>query len=226
MCLISAPRLSRQDAGPVKYDLTRGVLFRRLVLDLIASSAGPSRDPLPTLPSPSLPLLPPPLPASCVPKRSLGGVVVLSGDGRVKVSNTLEDRLHVTYEANVPVVRRPAHSTCILYRSAPREIPQARILFCNALLVDGSERALPERGVSPTVHPLWFHSFAPRSSASPGASCAFEIDLHAAGGSSVILRAAPPRTKGALPLRCCQRHRAQRGGLQGIDERTNRSFCC
>ena len=35
----------------------------------------------------------------------LGGVVVATVDGKVKISNTLEDRLHLAYQANVPDLR-------------------------------------------------------------------------------------------------------------------------
>ena len=37
--------------------------------------------------------------------RSLGGVHVLSGDLKIKVSNSLEDRLQVAYEGNIPALR-------------------------------------------------------------------------------------------------------------------------
>ena len=36
---------------------------------------------------------------------SCGGVIMMSSDGRIVVRNTLEDRLRITYEANLPVVR-------------------------------------------------------------------------------------------------------------------------
>ena len=35
----------------------------------------------------------------------LGGVVVATADGKIKISNTLEDRLHLAYQANVPDLR-------------------------------------------------------------------------------------------------------------------------
>ncbi|KAF5825910.1 hypothetical protein DUNSADRAFT_5993, partial [Dunaliella salina] len=36
---------------------------------------------------------------------SCGGIVMMSTDGRIVVKNTLEDRLKITYEANLPVIR-------------------------------------------------------------------------------------------------------------------------
>lgn len=41
----------------------------------------------------------PPTPRSC------GGVVVSSADGKIVCSNTLDDRLRITYGANLPAVR-------------------------------------------------------------------------------------------------------------------------
>lgn len=40
-----------------------------------------------------------PSPLSC------GGVVVTSADGRIVCSNTLDDRLRITYQANLPALR-------------------------------------------------------------------------------------------------------------------------
>lgn len=37
---------------------------------------------------------------------SCGGIVMMSSDGRILVRNTLEDRLKITYEANLPVIRQ------------------------------------------------------------------------------------------------------------------------
>ena len=37
--------------------------------------------------------------------RSCGGVVLSSTDGRIVVRNTLEDRLRITYNAKLPVIR-------------------------------------------------------------------------------------------------------------------------
>eukprot|EP00199_Chlamydomonas_sp_CCMP681_P005904 CAMPEP_0119102726 /NCGR_PEP_ID=MMETSP1180-20130426/1364_1 /TAXON_ID=3052 ORGANISM="Chlamydomonas cf sp, Strain CCMP681" /NCGR_SAMPLE_ID=MMETSP1180 /ASSEMBLY_ACC=CAM_ASM_000741 /LENGTH=227 /DNA_ID=CAMNT_0007087055 /DNA_START=121 /DNA_END=804 /DNA_ORIENTATION=- len=37
---------------------------------------------------------------------SLGGVAVTSSDGRITVSNTLDDRLKIAYQANLPVIRQ------------------------------------------------------------------------------------------------------------------------
>lgn len=34
-----------------------------------------------------------------------GGVVLVSSDGRINVSNTLDDRLKISYNANLPLVR-------------------------------------------------------------------------------------------------------------------------
>ncbi len=36
---------------------------------------------------------------------STGGVVVQSSDGRITVSNTLDDRLKIAYQDNLPVIR-------------------------------------------------------------------------------------------------------------------------
>jgi V-type H+-transporting ATPase subunit E len=36
---------------------------------------------------------------------SSGGVVVTSADGRIVVSNTLDHRVHIAYEANLPDIR-------------------------------------------------------------------------------------------------------------------------
>jgi len=50
--------------------------------------------------------LPPPPDAAHPDKAScLGGVVVGTVDGKIKVSNTLEERLHVAYQANAPSLR-------------------------------------------------------------------------------------------------------------------------
>ena len=46
-----------------------------------------------------------PLMAVCFPLCSSGGVVVTSADGRVVVSNTLDQRVHIAYEANLPDIR-------------------------------------------------------------------------------------------------------------------------
>ncbi|GFH08141.1 vacuolar ATP synthase subunit E [Haematococcus lacustris] len=35
-----------------------------------------------------------------------GGVVLVSSDGRITVSNTLDDRLKIAYEANLPEIRK------------------------------------------------------------------------------------------------------------------------
>ena len=43
------------------------------------------------------------LPAYC--PRSCGGVVLVSGDGRITVSNTLDDRLKIAYNGNLPEIR-------------------------------------------------------------------------------------------------------------------------
>ena len=50
-------------------------------------------------------LAPPPNPAQPDAASCLGGVQVASVDGKIKVSNTLEDRLHNAYQANVPDLR-------------------------------------------------------------------------------------------------------------------------
>jgi hypothetical protein len=39
------------------------------------------------------------------PLCSSGGVVVTSADGRIVCSNTLDHRVHIAYEANLPDVR-------------------------------------------------------------------------------------------------------------------------
>ena len=36
---------------------------------------------------------------------SCGGIVVTSGDGRIVCSNTLDERLKISYQQNLPVVR-------------------------------------------------------------------------------------------------------------------------
>lgn len=36
---------------------------------------------------------------------SCGGVVLVSSDGRINCNNTLDDRLKVSYQANLPNVR-------------------------------------------------------------------------------------------------------------------------
>ena len=43
----------------------------------------------------------PPLPPPC----SCGGVVVTSADGKIVCSNTLDDRLRITYSQNLPQIR-------------------------------------------------------------------------------------------------------------------------
>ena len=43
--------------------------------------------------------------AVCFPLCSSGGVVVTSADGRVVVSDTLDQRVHIAYEANLPDIR-------------------------------------------------------------------------------------------------------------------------
>jgi vacuolar-type H+-ATPase subunit E/Vma4 len=50
-------------------------------------------------------LPPPPDAARPDAPACLGGVVVVSADGAQTVSNTLEDRLHISYELNVPTLR-------------------------------------------------------------------------------------------------------------------------
>jgi V-type H+-transporting ATPase subunit E len=45
-------------------------------------------------------------PAPCSTCRSAGGVVVTSGDGKIVCSNTLDDRLRITYGQNLPAIRR------------------------------------------------------------------------------------------------------------------------
>lgn len=42
---------------------------------------------------------------SCLPPCSCGGVVVTSADGKIVCSNTLDDRLRITYGSNLPHVR-------------------------------------------------------------------------------------------------------------------------
>ncbi len=42
-------------------------------------------------------------PSSCL--RSCGGVVVTSADGKIVCSNTLDDRLRITYGSNLPAIR-------------------------------------------------------------------------------------------------------------------------
>jgi V-type H+-transporting ATPase subunit E len=42
---------------------------------------------------------------SLLPCCSSGGVVVTSADGRIVVSNTLDHRVHIAYEANLPDIR-------------------------------------------------------------------------------------------------------------------------
>jgi len=37
--------------------------------------------------------------------RSNGGVVLVSADGRIVCSNTLDDRLKISYSANLPAIR-------------------------------------------------------------------------------------------------------------------------
>ena len=41
----------------------------------------------------------------CLPACSCGGVVVTSADGKIVCSNTLDDRLRITYSSNLPSVR-------------------------------------------------------------------------------------------------------------------------
>lgn len=41
------------------------------------------------------------LPAAC----SCGGIVLVSADGRINCNNTLDDRMHVSYQSNLPNVR-------------------------------------------------------------------------------------------------------------------------
>jgi V-type H+-transporting ATPase subunit E len=36
---------------------------------------------------------------------SAGGVVLTSADGRILCSNTLDHRIHIAYEANLPAIR-------------------------------------------------------------------------------------------------------------------------
>ena len=48
--------------------------------------------------------LPAPWPPPC-PCCSCGGVVVTSADGKIVCSNTLDDRLRITYSSNLPTVR-------------------------------------------------------------------------------------------------------------------------
>ena len=50
-------------------------------------------------------LPPPPDPARPDAASCYGGVVVATADGTIKVSNTLEDRLRVAYDLNVPDLR-------------------------------------------------------------------------------------------------------------------------
>jgi len=50
-------------------------------------------------------LAPPPNPSVPDAPSCLGGVMVCSVDGRIKISNTLEDRLQLAYQANVPDLR-------------------------------------------------------------------------------------------------------------------------
>jgi vacuolar-type H+-ATPase subunit E/Vma4 len=38
-------------------------------------------------------------------EHSAGGVVVTSADGRILCSNTLDHRIHIAYEANLPAIR-------------------------------------------------------------------------------------------------------------------------
>jgi V-type H+-transporting ATPase subunit E len=50
-------------------------------------------------------LAPPPNPAQPDAVSCLGGVVVATVDGKIKVSNTLEERLRGAYDTNVPELR-------------------------------------------------------------------------------------------------------------------------
>ena len=47
----------------------------------------------------------PRLPRMVVLGCSCGGIVVTSGDGRIVCSNTLDERLKISYQQNLPVVR-------------------------------------------------------------------------------------------------------------------------
>ena len=50
--------------------------------------------------------LPPPPSADASVASCSGGVVVTTADGRTVVSNTLDDRLAISFEANLPELRR------------------------------------------------------------------------------------------------------------------------
>jgi hypothetical protein len=39
------------------------------------------------------------------PLRSNGGISLISGDGRIVCNNTLDDRLKISYNANLPTIR-------------------------------------------------------------------------------------------------------------------------
>lgn len=41
----------------------------------------------------------------CCPSCSSGGVVLTSADGRIVCRNTLDHRVHIAYEANLPDIR-------------------------------------------------------------------------------------------------------------------------
>lgn len=41
----------------------------------------------------------------CLPARSNGGISLISSDGRIVCSNTLDDRLNIAYHANLPEIR-------------------------------------------------------------------------------------------------------------------------
>ncbi len=42
---------------------------------------------------------------------SCGGLVLISGDGRIMCNNTLDDRLKIAYQANLPTVRAKLFGT-------------------------------------------------------------------------------------------------------------------